>query len=161
MRYGGLCTTSNAADRVGLHLAVLAANSANAGLVAGPAKGVSVMAALLKIGTKWINLDQVMEIQDNVTSLRVYYPVAHGTQNEIDYTEILGSEASALHLSCWHGYGRPRRPRGHRARAGQRDRVACRAPPARPRVAGSGTGPSSDRRTKNGAQADGKQHTTT
>jgi len=96
MRYGGLCTTSNAADRVGLHLAVLAANSANAGLVAGPAKGVSVMAALLKIGTKWINLDQVMEIQDNVTSLRVYYPVAHGTQNEIDYTEILGSEASAL-----------------------------------------------------------------
>jgi hypothetical protein len=76
--------------------AVLAANGASAGLVAGRAKGVLVMAALLKIGAKWINLDQVMEIQDNVTSLRVYYPVAHGAQNEIDYTEILGSEASAL-----------------------------------------------------------------
>ena len=54
------------------------------------------MAAVLKLGTKWINLDQVMEIQDNLTSLRVYYPVAHGAQNEIDSTEIIGSDASAL-----------------------------------------------------------------
>ena len=54
------------------------------------------MAALIKLGTRWINLDHVMEIQDNLTSLRVYYPVAHGAENEIDYTEIIGSDASAL-----------------------------------------------------------------
>ena len=54
------------------------------------------MAALVKLGTKWINLDHVMEIQDNLTSLRRYYPVAHGAQNEIDYTEFIGSDASAL-----------------------------------------------------------------
>lgn len=54
------------------------------------------MAALIKLGTRWINLDHVMEIQDNLTSLRIYYPVAHGAENEIDYTEIMGSDASAL-----------------------------------------------------------------
>jgi hypothetical protein len=54
------------------------------------------MAALVKLSTRWINLDHVMEIQDNGTSLRVYYPVAHGAQNEIDSTEIMGSDASTL-----------------------------------------------------------------
>ena len=83
-------------DRAGLQLAGILANDVSVGLVTGLAQGATIMADLLKLGTKWINLDHVMEIHDNITSLRVYYRVTHGAQNEIDYTEILGSEASAL-----------------------------------------------------------------
>ena len=95
---GGLRTFKlrRAGDSVGLQLAGPAINGASTGLVAGPTRGAVIMAAVLKLGTKWINLDQVIEIQDNLTSLRVYYPVAHGAQNEIDFTEIIGSDASAL-----------------------------------------------------------------
>jgi len=82
------------------------------------------MAALVKLGTRWINLDHVMEIQDNGTSLRVYYPVAHGAQNEIDSTEIMGSDATTLRTFLdKHRYGYPGRLRRRGEGTGQRDRV--------------------------------------